>query len=599
VYDIAPYGFALSFLRWSDANSFIILYALIAYYFSSKMARLVILLGPVASVLGGVALGVAADQLLLNPAGKLVASFLPEGLVPQEEDEDEESDDEDDADDKKKRKSASEIKKLKQSVSNIARSCKTFYNFRVSCVLRILVGIYLARQTVKPAKEFYKYAHELSEQLSQPSIMFKARLNNGKEIMVDDYREAYWWLAKRTPSDARVMAWWDYGYQIAGIGNRTTIADGNTWNHEHIATLGRILSAPEDKAHRVARHLADYVLVWAGGGGDDLAKSPHMARIGNSVYHDICPGDPTCSQFGFYQGGIPTPMMEKCLLYRMVRYGEPGVPQLDPKRFTHAYTSKYGKIRIFKIMNVSLKSKKWVADPANRICDAPGSWYCVGQYPPALSSLIAKRKPFRQLEDFNVERDDDSKKYVEEYHKRMEGRGGGGGEEDYGGEFGDMGGDPYGGMGGDMGDMASQLGITPLGCFGAEKFLGADKVYTGGKSGSQLAGALAWAGSKGKRYAAIAKASSVDGHVFAFNQMPDEAGALDPDEGCDAPCEDIESFGCGCADLVCKEHGAARIPGEDNARRWTVYEVPKSLIKSGRGSSKKKGGKKSRPKSEL
>ena len=92
------------------------------------------------------------------------------------------------------------------------------------------------------------------------------------------------------------MAWWDYGYQIAGIGNRTTIADGNTWNHEHIATLGRILSAPEEKAHRVARHIADYVLVWAGGGGDDLAKSPHMARIGNSVYHDICPGDPTCSQ---------------------------------------------------------------------------------------------------------------------------------------------------------------------------------------------------------------------------------------------------------------------------------------------------------------
>ena len=125
--------------------------------------------------------------------------------------------------------------------------------------------------------------------------MFKARLKNGKEIILDDYREAYWWLKKTTPEDARVMAWWDYGYQIAGIGNRTTIADGNTWNHEHIATLGRILSASEEKAHRIARHLADYVLVWAGGGGDDLAKSPHMARIGNSVYHDIC-DEPTCSQ---------------------------------------------------------------------------------------------------------------------------------------------------------------------------------------------------------------------------------------------------------------------------------------------------------------
>ena len=31
---------------------------------------------------------------------------------------------------------------------------------------------------------------------------------------------------------------WDYGYQISGVANRTTIADGNTWNHEHIALLG-------------------------------------------------------------------------------------------------------------------------------------------------------------------------------------------------------------------------------------------------------------------------------------------------------------------------------------------------------------------------
>merc|ERR1719408_1166895 len=158
--------------------------------------------------------------------------------------------------------------------------------------------------------------------MSSPSIMFRSRLRNGEEVIIDDYRESFFWLRDNTPEDARVMSWWDYGYQINGVANRTTIADGNTWNHEHIATLGRCLTNPEKKAHNIIRHLADYVLVWAGGGGDDLAKSPHMARIGNSVYRDICPGDPTCSQFGFYQGGVPTPMMEKCLLYRMVNYGQ-------------------------------------------------------------------------------------------------------------------------------------------------------------------------------------------------------------------------------------------------------------------------------------
>ena len=44
-----------------------------------------------------------------------------------------------------------------------------------------------------------------------------------------------------------MLSWWDYGYQIAGIGNRTTLADGNTWNLEHIALLGRILTSPEKR----------------------------------------------------------------------------------------------------------------------------------------------------------------------------------------------------------------------------------------------------------------------------------------------------------------------------------------------------------------
>jgi hypothetical protein len=583
-------------------------YALIAYYFSSKMARLVILLGPVASALGGIAIGFAADQLLVHASGRLIYSFVDDGEDDGEDDDDDtvlvdEGAAEDKKDKPKNGTGPDAFPALVKSLKTAWRALRSLYNSRVACVLRIMLGVYLAPQLQPPYKDFYKYAHELADGLSQPSIMFKARLQNGREIIVDDYREAYWWLSKRTPTDARVMAWWDYGYQIAGIANRTTIADGNTWNHEHIATLGRVLSAPEEKAHRVARHLADYVLVWAGGGGDDLAKSPHMARIGNSVYHDICPGDPTCSQFGFYQGGIPTPMMEKCLLYKMVRYGEPGVPPLDPKRFTHAYSSKYGKIRIFKVMNVSKKSKEWVADPKNRVCDAPGSWYCTGQYPPALASLIAKRKPFRQLEDFNVGQDEASRKYNEEYHKRMRkqrGEGDTGDEEGYG----DYGGDPSGGMGG-MGEAMAQLGVAPLGCFDAEKHLGSDKVYAGGPMGAQLTQALAWAASSGKRYVAIAKSTASDGHVFGFNDAPKLDRAMgDPDEGCDAPCEDVDQFGCGCADGTCKMYDAKPGKGEDNARRWAVYAVPPEFAQmaagkgggghpgQGRGRRKSKKGKK-------
>jgi dolichyl-diphosphooligosaccharide--protein glycosyltransferase len=50
------------------------------------------------------------------------------------------------------------------------------------------------------------------------------------------------------------------------------------------------------------------------------------------------------------------------------------------------------------VLKTSKKSKDWVDDPANKICDAPGSWYCTGQYPPALDELFKKKKAFKQLE---------------------------------------------------------------------------------------------------------------------------------------------------------------------------------------------------------
>ena len=154
------------------------------------------------------------------------------------------------------------------------------------------------------------------------------------------------------------------------------------------------------------RHLADYVLIWTGGGGDDLAKSPHMARIGNSVYRDICPDDPTCRSFGFLdRQGTPTAMMAESLLFKLHSHNQrPGVAA-DPNLFREVYTSRFNKVRIFKVMKVSKKSKEWVADANHRDCDAPGSWYCTGNYPPALEPLINRRIDFAQLEDFNKKRD--------------------------------------------------------------------------------------------------------------------------------------------------------------------------------------------------
>jgi len=42
--------------------------------------------------------------------------------------------------------------------------------------------------------------------------------------------------------DAKVMSWWDYGYQITAMANRTILVDNNTWNNTHISRVGQVKS---------------------------------------------------------------------------------------------------------------------------------------------------------------------------------------------------------------------------------------------------------------------------------------------------------------------------------------------------------------------
>lgn len=395
------------------SSYFLILYAFISYYFSNKMARLIVLLGPITSALTGIVFGVLLDWS--------EAQFRSGKVTTKSEDEKAETTNELQKTKGEKKAKENQWKLPVRLVLMVYSWFLSVWNFILIRLVRKLVPIIFIYGLFVFAQDFNSYCQDRVESMSQPSIMFKGRMQSGEEIIVDDYREAYWWLRDHTPEDSRIMSWWDYGYQISGIGNRTTIADGNTWNHEHIALLGRCLTSPEKRAHRIIRHLADYVLVWTGGGGDDLAKSPHMARIGNSVFDDICPGDPTCRRFGFDHMQRPTPMMAASLLYRLHSSGiRPGVT-VDRNRFREVFSSKFRKVRIYKVLKVSKKSKAWIADPKNRKCDAPGSWYCTGQYPPALAKVLAKRKSFSQLEDFNKKRDKKAEEYNKLYHKHMGG----------------------------------------------------------------------------------------------------------------------------------------------------------------------------------
>jgi dolichyl-diphosphooligosaccharide--protein glycosyltransferase len=231
------------------------------------------------------------------------------------------------------------------------------------------------------ASKFLEHCETLAEHLSEPQIILRGSDHSGNTVLIDDFRESYFWLRDNTPEDARIMAWWDYGYQITGIGNRTSIADGNTWNHEHIALLGRCLVSNEEEGHKLIRHLADYMLIWttryAGMYGDDLAKSPHMARIAGSVYSDIKP-----SKFYIDQMGQPSRMMRESVLFKLHYYKlDPTMKVKQLKHFKEVHTTKNRMVRIYKVLNVSKPSKR----------------HPFGSYPPALKSTLDKAKDFSEV----------------------------------------------------------------------------------------------------------------------------------------------------------------------------------------------------------
>jgi dolichyl-diphosphooligosaccharide---protein glycosyltransferase len=106
-----------------------------------------------------------------------------------------------------------------------------------------------------------------------------------------------------------------------------------------------------------------------------------------------------------------------------------------------------------------------------------------------------------------------------------------------------------------------------IGCFASETMFG-DRVYNGGSTGANYNLALHHAKTSKKRYFAVARGGG-DGHAFAFSTLDTSRGSMQGG-GCERPCLDLDYKACGCADAAC----TGPIPkGEDNNRRWTVYEV--------------------------
>jgi dolichyl-diphosphooligosaccharide--protein glycosyltransferase len=291
----------------NDERVFIVLYAIFASYFAGVMVRLILTLTPCVCVLAAIAFSKTFDYYLYDDA--IVAASSSE------------------SEQAKNRQYYDKPDLAKSTSTNFTTNTKRSDNVAVNSNLKFIVIVFL---TVLLVLFSAHCTWVTSNAYSSPSIVLATYSESGSRQIIDDYREAYYWLRKNTADDARVMSWWDYGYQIAGMANRTTLVDNNTWNNSHIALVGKAMSSNESQAYTIMRDLdVDYVLVIFGGligySGDDINKFLWMVRIAEGEHpRDIREGDYFTEQgeFRVDSGGSQT--LLNCLMYKLsyYRFGE-------------------------------------------------------------------------------------------------------------------------------------------------------------------------------------------------------------------------------------------------------------------------------------
>lgn len=194
----APLG-AIILLVGKPNNSHIfgVLYCLVSTYFASVMIRLKMVAGPSSAVLTGAGLSyamAAMSQSVKEAIGWACHRFKLTTKLP---------------------------------------TTRSRVPWELSLVGIALIAWLLCRAVFHGSKTS-------AQGLTNTGITREVNFNNGGRIIIDELREGYYWLRTNTDPDASVMSWWDYGYQIAGMGNRSTIIDNNTWNKTHIARVGMV-----------------------------------------------------------------------------------------------------------------------------------------------------------------------------------------------------------------------------------------------------------------------------------------------------------------------------------------------------------------------
>lgn len=288
-YVFAPFGCLVLLRNPKNERLFLILYCLLSVYFSSLMVRLQLVAGPAVAALGGIGL-----SFCLQKAGSSLRGTLRWGIA----------------------KLAS-LKKSENTDKKEAKPARRRIPFEAALVVMGLVAWILVRAV-------WYGAYYSKTGLSYSGIVsYSYNYDGENRYYSDELREAYYWLRKNTKEDDVVGAWWDYGYQLAGLANKSTVTDNNTWNNTHIGRIGMMFGSDEEQAYNQARDLGiDYVFIIFSGlntaYGDDINKFMWMVRIAQTSFPHIDPQEYLNN--GLQIGDKVAPKMRESLLYKLSYY---------------------------------------------------------------------------------------------------------------------------------------------------------------------------------------------------------------------------------------------------------------------------------------
>ncbi|XP_057294129.1 dolichyl-diphosphooligosaccharide--protein glycosyltransferase subunit STT3B-like [Hydractinia symbiolongicarpus] len=362
---VFPYGLWLCVKNINNERVFIVLYAVSAVYFAGVMVRLMLTLTPCVCMLAAIGFSSTLDNYLSDQDDSTAKKTPTDAEV-------------------KKKKKEGPKKEEKSKTDDVGSNSAVGAHLKMMVVMLLLMMLMLFS---------VHCTWVTSNAYSSPSIVLATSNYDGSRNILDDFREAYHWLSQNTPDDARVMSWWDYGYQIAGMANRTTLVDNNTWNNSHIALVGKAMSSNESAAYEIMRSLdVDYVLVIFGGvigySGDDINKFLWMVRIAEGEHpKDIKESDYFTPQgeFRVDKGGSPT--LLNCLMYKLCyyRFGDLKLDYRAPSgydrtrnteignkniKLTHleeAFTTEHWLVRIYRVKPLETRTKSALKTRATRI----------------------------------------------------------------------------------------------------------------------------------------------------------------------------------------------------------------------------------------